>query len=163
MANTIKNLSGKHFTDEEMNISIGFLKQFEQSLRDVLVNISAAERRKYGRVNEQNRLFINKIFDFFKNNRELSSPDIDWSEFEKDYESRANLETVIMTLQNILDGLVNAKTLFDYDNYQAALDDYSYTMYKARTSIHGFENKYKEIKKFFPRSRKKKTEDKKES
>ena len=64
-------MSGKHFTDEEMNISIGFLKQFEQSLRDVLVNISAAERRKYGRVNEQNKLFINKIFDFFKNNREL--------------------------------------------------------------------------------------------
>ena len=60
-----------------------------------------------------------------------------------------------MSLQKIIDGLNNAKTLFDFDNYQAALDDYAYTVYKARTATPGFENKQKEIKQFFSRTHRK--------
>ena len=51
--------------------------------------------------------------------------------------------------------LKNAKTLHDYDNYQAALDDYAYTGYRASTGADGYETKYNELKQFFTRTTKK--------
>lgn len=55
-------------------------------------------------------------------------------------------------LQNILDSLDNNKILHDFDNYQAALTDYSYSQYKAGTKAAGYENKVNEIGQFFSRS-----------
>jgi hypothetical protein len=59
------------------------------------------------------------------------------------------METLISRLENLITRLNNAKTLHDYDNYQSALVDYSYTTYKAGTSAAGFEDKYKDMKQFF--------------
>jgi len=93
------------------------------------------------------------VYDFSVNQPELLSPDVDWNEFKKDYESRAFIEAIVARIQKLMDGLENAKTLHDYDNYHAALDDYSYTGYKARTSAPGYENKLREIKQFFERTK----------
>jgi flavodoxin len=57
-------------------------------------------------------------------------------------------------LENLLTGINNAKTLHDYDNYQAALDDYAYTNYKTGTSAPGYEAKQKDLKQFFSRTQK---------
>lgn len=56
---------------------------------------------------------------------------------------------MISRLESLITRLNNAKTLYDYDNYQSALVDYSYTTYKAGTASSGFEDKYKDLKQFF--------------
>ena len=66
---------------------------------------------------------------------ELSNPEIGWSEFDLDYTDRARIESYIIRLKRLLNGLNNAKTLHDFDNYRAALDDYAYTKYKRQTTI----------------------------
>ncbi|GKT31357.1 hypothetical protein ADUPG1_001993, partial [Aduncisulcus paluster] len=71
-----------------------------------------------------------------------------------DFNSRIVLEGIISRLENLLTGLSNAKILHDYDNYQAALDDYSYTNYKVGTSAPGYESKQNELKQFFSRTKK---------
>ena len=155
MASTVKNLNSRHLSEESAKKAKESIKALEKDFADILVNISGDERRRYGSISEQNKLLVNKVYDFLKNHPELGSPDVDWDEFEKDYKSRVALESIIMSLQKIIDGLNNAKTLFDFDNYQAALDDYAYTVYKARTATPGFENKQKEIKQFFTRTHRK--------
>ena len=46
------------------------------------------------------------------------------------YSDRARIESYLAKLNKLVDGLINAETLADFDNFQAALDDYAYTGYK---------------------------------
>lgn len=46
----------------------------------------------------------------------------------------------------------NAKILHDWDNYQAALVDYSYTQYKNNSGATGYSTKETELKQFFNRT-----------
>lgn len=90
--------------------------------------------------------------DFHKSQSALQTPHLDWSEFENDYNSRMNLETMIARLESLVTRLKNAKILHDYDNYQAALQDYAFTNYMAGTSTPGYETKLNELKQFFVKS-----------
>jgi len=58
--------------------------------------------------------FGNKVYDFNKNQPELSSSDVDWAEFEKDYNSHLHYESMIARLESLVIRLKNAKTLHDY-------------------------------------------------
>lgn len=154
MSNTVKNLNSRHLDAKQVEVVNKAIETIENAMKDILVNLSPEERRRYGSISEQNKLVVNKIYEYHRNQPDLSSSDIDWDEFEADYQSRVALENILLRLQKLLDGMNNAKTLFDYDNYQAALDEYSYATYKARTNTPGFENKVKELKQFFTRTRK---------
>jgi hypothetical protein len=100
-------------------------------------------------VNEQNKLIINKVKSFHDAQPTLSSPDVDWAEFNSDHDSREYLQAAIQRLQSLIDGLVNAKILHDYDNYQDSLTDYDFTKYKASTNAVGFQTKVAELSQFF--------------
>lgn len=79
----------------------------------------------------------------------LSSPDVDWDEFQNDFDTRAYLQIVIQRIESLVDGLNNAKILHDWDNYQAAMDDYQFSKYKTGTSATGYRVKTDEIGQFF--------------
>ncbi|MDQ1769536.1 hypothetical protein GQR60_01760 [Labilibaculum sp. A4] len=161
---TIKNLINIHLSAERVESVNTALATLETALATKMSNLSGDERRKYGSISEQNKLFVNKVNNYAMNQTALRSPDVDWDEFAKDFNSRTVLEGTISRLQNLLTGINNAKTLHDYDNYQAALDDYAYTNYKTGTSAPGYEAKRNELKQFFSRIKKvdeKETADKK--
>lgn len=151
---SITNLNNTHLTVAQVTDAQNALNQLETALQIINVNLSAEDRQKYGSINEQNKLFVNKIYDFYKSQPSLSSLDIDWEEFENDFNSRKNLEALILRLDSLSTKLKNAKTLHDYDNYQAALTDYAYTNYKAGTASPGFETKLNETKQFFSKTSK---------
>ncbi|HBG39799.1 MAG TPA: hypothetical protein DDZ96_11785 [Porphyromonadaceae bacterium] len=146
---TISNLNNIHLTAEQQTAMDTALKALETSATGVVINLEPKDRRKYGSINETNKLLVNKVYDYYISQPELGSPDIDWAEFAKDYESRAFLEKIINRLQSIVTGMTNAKTLHDYDNYQSALVDYNYVTYKAGTGTPGFEEKKNELGQFF--------------
>lgn len=150
---TIKSLNNNHLSTEKTTAVTAALTTLEETLAEITVNLSADERRRYGSISEQSKLLVNKVYDFAQNQPDLSSPDVDWDEFKKDYESRAFIEGLVARMQKLIDGLTNAKTLHDFDNYHAALDDYSYTTYKAHTATPGYENKQNELKQFFSRTK----------
>jgi len=150
---TLKNLISTHLNAEEVEAVNTALTTLETALVAKVSNLSSDERRKYGSIGEQNKLFVNKVNDYATEQSALRSPDVDWAEFTKDFDSRIVLEGIIARLQNLLTGISNAKILHDYDNYQAALDDYAYTSYKTGTSASGYEAKRNELKQFFSRSK----------
>ena len=148
----ITNLNNTHLTAAQLTDAQDALTQLETALQVINVNLSSEDRQKYGSINEQNKLFVNKIYNFNKNQHSLSSSHIDWEEFNRDFTSRTNLEAIIARLDSLSTKLKNAKILHDYDNYQAALTDYAYTNYKAGTASPGFETKVNETKQFFSKT-----------
>lgn len=120
----LTNLNNTHLTAAKITDAQDALTALETALQDIQVNLSAEDRKKYGSINEQNKLFVNKVADFNKNTPQLSATDVDWAEFDKDYNSRLVYEGLIARLLAVATNLQNAKILHDYDNYQAALTDY---------------------------------------
>lgn len=143
------NLSNKHFDAAAKTAINTAITALENAFAGKLANLSPEERQKYGSVNEQNKLIINKVRDFRNSQPTLSSPDIDWTEFANDNDSRDVLQNIIQRMQGLIDGITNAKILHDFDNYQAALLDYEYAKYKFSTQTPGYETKVNELKQFF--------------
>ena len=152
---SLKDLNNFHLDPQQVNAVEQALNQLEQALSPLNITLSPEERHRYGRVNEQNKLFINKVYDFMKSMPNLASQDVDWHEFEKDFNSRKLYENYLNRLEILTLKLKNAKILHDYDNHQDALNDYAYAGYKAGVNIDGYEDKHRELKQFFAKPRKK--------
>lgn len=144
-----ENLNNIHYAAAEKTAVGTSLTALETALNAKIKNLSAEERQKYGSVNEQNKLIVNKVKDYKASQPGLSSPDVDWVEFQSDFDSRDFLQSTIGRLQTLIDGLTNNKILHDYDNYQAALTDYDFSKYKASTKAAGYEGKVTAIAQFF--------------
>ena len=150
----LTNLNSAHLTEAEVTAAQNALTELENALAIITVQLTPEDRQKYGSINEQNKLLVNKVKDFRQSNPNLSVSDVDWEEFDKDFASRNVFESLINRLNALVIKLQGAKILHDYDNYQAALDDYAYTTYLAATGADGYENKYNELKQFFGRTTK---------
>jgi hypothetical protein len=147
-----ENVNSVHYTAAEKTAANTALTALETALTAKFRNLTSDERKKYGSINEQNKLIVNKALDFRNSQPGLSSPDVDWVEFQNDYDSRVFIQATISRLQGLLDGLDNNKILHDFDNYQAALTDYGFSQYKAGTKTAGFETKVNEMSQFFNRT-----------
>jgi hypothetical protein len=148
----ISNLNNTHLTPAQVTAATAALTALETQLVPISVNLSAEERQRYGSINEQNKLFVNKTMDYHNNQPGLQTPHVDWVEFANDYASRNQMEAMIARLESVVTRLKNAKILHDYDNYQAALEDYAYTNFMAGTGTAGYETKRNELKQFFTKS-----------
>lgn len=145
----LTNLNSTHLSGAKITAAQDSITALETALAEITINLSPDDRKRYGSINEQNKLFVNKVHDYNQSQPGLSSPEVDWDEFNKDHSSRNAMEALISRLESIITRLNNAKTLHDFDNYQSALVDYSYATYKAGTASPGFEDKYKDLKQFF--------------
>ena len=147
-----ENLNNTHYTTAQKTATLEAITALEAALAANFKNLTAEERKKYGSINEQNKLIVNKALAYRTNQPNLSSADVDWEEFQDDFDSRTFIEATITRLQAVLEGLNNNKILHDFDNYQAALTDYGYSQYKAGTKAAGFETKVTEMAQFFNRT-----------
>ena len=148
----INNLNNSHLTEAQITQINDSLTDLEAALAMLTVTLTAEERQTYGSVNEQNKLLVNKVRDFHRDTPSLAVPEVDWVEFEKDYNSRLLMESILNRLGALQERVKNTKILHDYDNYQTALEDYAYTSYRAGSSTPGYETKRTELKQFFARS-----------
>ncbi len=148
----ITSLNNSHLTDAQVTAAKTALTSLESTLAAVNINLSAEDRKRYGSINEQNKLLVNKAMDYHNSQPELQTPHVDWSEYTNDFSSRNNLESLIARLENLVTRLKNAKVLHDFDNYQGALADYAYTIFMAGTGTVGYETKMNDLKQFFGRT-----------
>lgn len=144
------NLINLHFTAAEISAITTALNTIQTTLLAKSRNLSPAERQQYGSISEQNKLLVQKVRDYRTNQPTMSTPDVDWTEFEADYQDRNFLEVVLTRLDALQEMASDTKILHDYDVYQAALLDYDFTKYKMGASAPGFDTKYQDIKQFFP-------------
>ena len=131
------------------------MSKLETILAPKIVSLDNAERKKYGSINEQNKLVVNKVKELSESSPELKNPDLDWDEFKKDFDSRDFSEKIVFRLRKIARGIDNKKILHDNDNYNDALNDYSYAQFKAGSSdpkANDYLAKAQELAQFFSRT-----------
>ncbi|MCI3936658.1 hypothetical protein MQX03_05575 [Chryseobacterium aahli] len=145
----ITNLNNVHLSATEMNAVKDALTALENALTKINVTLTSEDRQRYGSINEDNKLLVNKVNDYRQNQPNLSTTQVDWEEFEKDFTSRLNMENITSRLEILGNKIQNAKILHDYDNYQASLVDYGFTNFMAGTGAEGFETKMNDLKQFF--------------
>lgn len=148
----LTNLNNNHLSATNVTAAKNALTQLETALASINATLTADDRQKYGSINEQNKLFVNKVYDYNQNQPALSTTQVTWAEFNNDYTSRLNMENFIVRLESLITKLKNAKILHDYDNFQAALVDYAYTNFMAGTGAPGYETKQNELKQFFTKT-----------
>ncbi|TXI81034.1 MAG: hypothetical protein E6Q39_01845 [Crocinitomicaceae bacterium] len=147
----LNDLIQSHFTPAEVTQVDDLIKQIRDIITPKSRNLTAEENQRYGSINEKNKLLVNKILDYRQAQPDLSSPDVDWTEFEADHFDRQFLQSRTEALNSIIEIMNETKILHDYDNYQNALTDYSYTKYKDETmGGQGYTSKHSELKQFFP-------------
>jgi hypothetical protein len=148
----VKNIITTSLTQAKRDSFDDGLDALEESIEDNTVGLDEQERVKYGSINEQNKLLVNKTRDMHENTPNLSSPEVDWTEFESDYQARLFYETRAQRLMSLAYRMISTKILHDYDNYQDALTDYAYAQYKKGAGEPGYTEKVAELKQFFPKS-----------
>ncbi|WP_417443893.1 hypothetical protein [Joostella sp.] len=149
----MKNLITNKFTPKEEQAITKNIKDIERLISGKVTALNESERKKYGSINEINKLFVNKTHAIHAENPELSAPEVDWNEYKKDYQTRVFLEKQIQSLKSIVYQLESTKTLHDFDNYQDSLIDYSYSQYKKNAKVSGYSKKVDELKQFFIKSK----------
>lgn len=148
----MKNLIKTQLDEATRTKITGFVTSLENEVAGKLVAMTPEERSRYGAINEQNKLLVNKTRDYRQNNPALSSPDVDWDEFEADYQARVFVEGIAQRLESLAYQFRSTKILHDNDNWQDALDDYAHAQYRSGAGASGFAEKVGEMKQFFPRT-----------
>lgn len=148
----MKNIIKTQFSASDRTAINDAITDLETSLAGKTGTLTDEERSRYGSVNEQNKLIVNKARDYSQNQPSMSAPDVDWNEFEDDFQARMFLENCINRLKAIVHDLESTKIMHDYDNFQDALKDYGYAQYKKGAGEAGFDAKVDEFKQFFTKS-----------
>ncbi|EZH74886.1 hypothetical protein ATO12_09100 [Aquimarina atlantica] len=149
----MRNIIEDQLTKDEKEKAKMLVTQLEAIFMDKLSALTERERQDYKAINEKNKLFVNKVWDYRQHSSVLSSPDVDWKEFEKDYNARVFTESLLGRIESLAYRLESTKILHDYDNYQDALNDYSYSQYSKGAGKPGFTEKVAELKQFFARTK----------
>ena len=148
-ANVIVDL----LTEEEKATISKALKDIKAIVDAKLPDLNADKRRFYGSINEQNKLFVNKAREIKTINPQLVPLEVDWVEYEKDYNARMFYESTLLLANGIISRLESAKMMHDYDNYNDSLVLYRYIDFKRRSDTPGAEASYNALKEFFTRAR----------
>lgn len=151
---SLQNMGENHFTASEMQDIDVHLQAIEQIIAAKAVGLTSEERQKYGSIGEKNKLFVNKVHDFVQNHPQHLAPDVNWSDFEQDYQSRQFLETRMQRMQTLVEMMQNNKILHDHDNYSDSLAYYEYIQYRSNRGVAGAVQLAQELKQFFMRTNK---------
>ena len=75
---SISNLNNVHLSDTQIQAIKQAVTELDNAMQLLQVNLTPEDRNRYGRVNEQNKLFINKVNDMAITQPNLRSIDVDW-------------------------------------------------------------------------------------
>lgn len=128
------------------------LATIETELNGKTVNLTPKERQQFGRINEQNKLLVNKINDIKTSHPQHNSPQVNWVEFEADYAARTSLNAIKSKLNSITEQIIYTCILYDNDNFQQSLSQYSYLSYLSEQNVPGTTSLKDEVAQFFPRT-----------
>ncbi len=147
------NLISVSFTEDELTRMDDALRTIEGILNGKTVNLTPDERRQFGRIAEQNKLFVNKTLEFMKEYPQYVPQFVDVDEFVADYTAREVIESRLNRLARCTEQLSDTKTLLDNDNYTNALMYYRNIRYLSGENVPGITTIAQELGQFFSRSK----------
>lgn len=145
----LENLISVTFTEAELTQMDEALALLEAVLKSKTINLTPEQRKQYGSIAEQNKLFVNKAKGYMEQYPQYVPPFLDKAEYDRDYEARQQLETRMQRLASITEQLSDTKTLLDFDNYHNSITFYRNIRYLSGENVAGTTVVYKDMKQFF--------------
>lgn len=150
-----------HFSASELAQIEGLLQQLLSIVANRTEAMTPDDRRRYGSINEQNKLFVDKVMAYKTSHPALLTPGLDWAKFEAEHEQRKFIGEVLAVIATVIYELQSTKIALDNNNYGLALIDYAFTDVLNLQGAVGITQKIADLAQFFPRSKAEdKTEDK---
>ena len=147
-------LNAGALTAQDLSDIKSHLDAIELIVKNKIIDLSVDDRRKYGSVNETNKLFINKIENVIENYPDMLPPRFDIRQFRADKEQRELLEQQIDAMNIVSYQLQSTKIANDFNNYKAALSVYAYLQFiSEQYNDSTAAQLVLDLKEFFPRSR----------
>lgn len=147
---SITNINNDHFSFEQKKTINEAWTKIMEVLTTKTRNLTPKERKKYGSINEENKLVVQKVLEYKENQPHLCSPDVDYEELQADWSDRMFLAGFLSRMAEGSNIINNVRITHDYDAFNNARVDYKHCKYKMETEPGaGFESKYKDLLYFF--------------
>lgn len=147
---SITNINNDHFSEDQIKGAKHMATQLFELLNSKTRNLTPEERKEWGSIKEQNKLVALKVLDYARDQPQLKSPDVDYTELAADWNDRSFLATIMSLLKDCIQIADNVRITHDWDTYHAAKQDYRHAEYRTKTDGGAaFEKKYNELKEFF--------------
>ncbi|AZA77327.1 hypothetical protein EG347_07305 [Chryseobacterium sp. G0186] len=141
-------------------ISVSFsktdLETIDKALQDIqsvflgkTINLTPDQRQQYGRIAEQNKLFVNKAKIYMEQYTQYIPPFLDKAEFDKDYIAREQIEQRLQQMDSLVEQLSDTKVLLDHDNYHNSISFYRNIRFLSEENVPGTNVMYEDMKQFF--------------
>ncbi len=148
----LENLIGVTFSDKELHQLTHGIQAIREVLSGKTINLTPEQRGQYGRIANQNKLIVDKAKSYMEQHPDWVPRFVDKEEFDRDYETRQQIEAHVQMLENLSQQLIDTKTLLDYDNYANALSFYRAMRYLAGENEPGAKTVYKDMKVLFKKN-----------
>jgi len=145
----LNNLLSVTFTEAELTQIDNALTAIETALQGKTIHLTPEQRQTYGRIAEQNKLFVNKAKGYMEQYPQHVPNFIDKPEFDRDYVARQQLESRFQRMSSINEQLSDTKTLLDHDNYHNAITFYRNIKYLSGENVPGTTFLHQDMQQFF--------------
>jgi hypothetical protein len=145
----LDNLISLEFSASELAVIDNAISNIEGVLVGKTINLTPEQRQQYGRIAEQNKLFVNKAKNYMEQYPNYVPGFLDKTEFDKDYAGREQIEVRLQRLSSLTEQLSDTKTLLDHDNYHNAITFYRNIKYLSDENVPGSNVIYTDMKQFF--------------
>ena len=143
------NLISITFTEAELTQLDTALASIAQVLQGKTINLTPEQRQQYGRIAEQNKLFVNKAKEYMEQHPAHVPNFVDKTEFDRDFLARTQIEGRMNQLAGLAEQLSDTKTLLDHDNYHNAITFYRNVKFLSQENVPGTTTLYEGMKQFF--------------
>ncbi|MFZ4929601.1 hypothetical protein [Chryseobacterium sp. Mn2064] len=145
----LDNLISVSFSKSDLETIDKAIQDIQTVLVGKTINLSPEQRQQYGRIAEQNKLFVNKAKIYMEQNVQYIPAFLDKAEFDRDYEAREQIEQRLQQLDSLVEQLSDTKVLLDHDNYHNSISFYRSIRYLSEENVPGTNVVYEGMKQFF--------------
>lgn len=145
----LDNLISLSFSNSELETLDNAIQSIQTVLAGKTINLTPDQRQQYGRIAEQNKLFVNKVKSYMEQYPQYIPGFLDKAEFDRDYTAREQLEQRLQRLDSLTEQLSDTKVLLDHDNYHNAISFYRNLRFLSEENVPGTNVIYEDMKQFF--------------
>lgn len=145
----LDNLISLSFSDSDLQTIDKAIQDIQTVLIGKTINLTPELRQQYGRIAEQNKLFVNKAKIYMEQYPNHVPGFIDKPEFDRDYAAREQIEQRLQLLDSIVEQLGDTKVLLDHDNYHNSISFYRNVRFLSGENVPGTNVVYADMKQFF--------------
>ncbi|WP_126651710.1 hypothetical protein [Chryseobacterium aureum] len=145
----LDNLISVSFSESDLETIDKAIQDIQTVLTGKTINLTPDQRQQYGRIAEQNKLFVNKAKNYMEQYPQYVPNFLDKAEFDKDYLGREQVEQRLQIMSSLTEQLSDTKVLLDHDNYHNAITFYRNMKFLSGENVPGTNVIYEDLKQFF--------------